>query len=204
MALYSRKEFIKLCGYEWDKSAKGKIGMWVARGKVIEQPDGKIDDTNPKNRDWILVQKDKAAFKQGESESIEQEDDSIPQFEEPGGSIERKLKAQQIEKLKVDTRIAELKEAKMKAETMEVDRVKTLFRIYNHAIITAQKDGIEELLTNISSESRWSNTQLAKARGKMVSILNNAVDKAVVIAEKQLWADTDFPDKGEAEENDEK
>lgn len=193
-----------MLGFEWNDSNKAKLAMWVKRGKLIEV-DGKIDDTNLINRDWILKQKDSANQEDRPQTQVQREPDRSYD-EVPEGSaygIEKKLKAQQLEKLKVDTRIAELKEEKIRGEVIPVELIKNLFSTHTQSIITSQKDGIEELLISISSEARLTGDQLAKLRGKMITTLNRAVDKAITITEKNMKAMVDeFSIKREVGEHD--
>lgn len=192
MALYSRKEFLELCGHEYDNSARSKISMWIKRGSIIET-NGKIDDSIPKNRDWVIKQKDSRAAK-------DSPDTQDPEIETNGqlplegmlaGSIDRRLKLHQIEKLKVDTRIQELKEEKIRGEVVPVDIIKNLFRTHTQSIITSQKDSIEEMLINIAAETRLSGEGLARLRGKMVLSLNTSVDKAIIATEKNMQSMVD-------------
>jgi hypothetical protein len=143
MALYSRREFIELCGHEWSDSAKSKIAMWIKRGKVIEV-NGKIDDTNPTNRDWAISQQERLTLKaptEPESENSEAGQGDL--F--PGESLEQQLKRHQIGKLKVDTRIAELKEEKIRGDVVPIDIVKSLFRTHTQSIVTADREDLRDL-----------------------------------------------------------
>lgn len=194
MALYSRKEFIELCGYEWSDSSRAKVAMWIKREKIVEE-NGKIDDSNPQNRDWILKQRDSSNSK---VISVEAPIATMPvnivpvnkpsKSDNPFEPVEKKLKAAQLEKIRVDTRIAELKEEKIRGEVVPIDLIKSLFRSHTQSIVTAQKDGIEELLINFSAEARLSGEQLARLRGKMIHILNSAVDKAIIVTQKNMQA----------------
>jgi hypothetical protein len=209
MALYSRKEFIELCGHTWDDSSRAKIAMWIKRGKVIEQ-NGKIDDSNTTNRDWALKQRDTQSVRKPDiipDTGFSEEPKPQREIDFPGGAsgetIERRLKLHQIEKLKVDTRIAELKEEKIRAEVVPITLIKDLFSTHTQSIITSQKDGIEELLTTLSVEARLSGEQLARLRGKMVDILNKGVDKAITITERNMKATVEeFSIKKEVGEHD--
>lgn len=52
--IYTRREFIEKCGQQWDDSSRAKIAMWVKRGNLVETAEGKIDDANEINKDWLL------------------------------------------------------------------------------------------------------------------------------------------------------
>lgn len=204
MALYSRREFIELCGHDWNDSAKSKIAMWVKRGNVVEV-NGKIDDTNPTNRDWAIKQRDSLTLKiptnEPGPESAGNEAGQGDLF--PGESLEQQLKRHQIGKLKVDTRIQELKEEKIRGDVVPIDIMKDLFRVHTQSIVTSQKDAIEELLINLAAEVRMPGESLARMRGKMVEALNNGVDKAIIITERSMKAMVDeFSIKKEVGEHD--
>jgi hypothetical protein len=200
MAKYSRKEFVeKLCGVEYSDSWKAKVSMWVKRGNIDVGNDGLIDDSNHKNRDWAIKQYE-ANVGEAEDDGTEDVEESKPKSRpnhkpttdsgggdnEAGYVLVKKKTLRQIEKLESDIRIANLKEEKIRGEVVPIDLIKNVFTAHSQSIITANKDGIEELIINFSKEVSLTGVQIARLRGKMIDILNNASDKAVEASKKNL------------------
>lgn len=206
MAVYSRREFVEyLCGQEWNNSSKAKVAMWIKRGKVIQSGE-KIDDSNPTNRDWALKQRDFAALddrdmpdqkldepilkKNKQEIKLEIKQETKPDTDDPGDdtyyNLDKQYKKKQIDKMTVDTRIAELKEEKIRGEVVPMELVKNIFTTHTQSILTAQKDGIEQLLIDFTMEARLTGGQLAKLRGRMVEILNKGIDKSIIITQRNM------------------
>jgi hypothetical protein len=200
MALHSKKDFAALCGF-----SSRELSVYIKRGKVILSGDY-VDDSQAINKEFLEK-------RQSKSEPVPLEktlrmikpDPGIPEIPDTGGdadddedsgldddgsesgyALNKKKLQKQIAKLEVDTRLQELKEEKMRGELIPVDLVKNLFRSHTQAIVTSMKDGIEELLINFSAEARLRGDQVANLRGKMTGVLNNGVDKSVLITQKAM------------------
>jgi hypothetical protein len=198
MALHSKKDFAALCGMSTKALA---VYINPKRGKVIMSGDY-IDDSHPVNKDFLekrkgsveppapklhMLRPDPGADIPNTGED-EDDDAGIGEDGEPdsGYQLNKKLLKKKIEKLDVDTRLQELKEEKMRGELIPVDLVKNLFRAHTQSIVTSMKDGIDELLINFSVEARLRGDQVAGLRGKIVGILNNGVDKSVIVTQKNM------------------
>lgn len=198
MALHSKKDFAALCGMSTKALA---VYINPKRGKVIMSGDY-IDDSHPVNKDFLEKRKGSAEPPAPKLNMMrpdpglidipntgdEDDDSGIGEDGEgeSGYHLDRKLLKKKIGKLEVDTRLQELKEEKMRGDLIPVDLVKNLFRAHTQSIVTSMKDGIEELLISFSVEARLKGEQLAGLRGKMVVILNNGVDKSVIITQKNM------------------
>lgn len=195
MALHLKADFAKMCGL-----TTGNLTNYIKRGKVILSGDY-VDDTIPVNKDFLGKRIDKAEPAPPKLHMLRPDpgEPEIPDTgeDDEGGEapgmenfflLDKKYKAAQLKKVKVDTRLQELKEEKLRGELVPVELIKNLFRAYTQSIITANKDGIEELLINFSAEHRLRGDQLAALRGKVVGILNNSIDKSVAVAQKNLQA----------------
>lgn len=199
MPLHSKKDFASLCG---EGFTTRDLAVYIRRGKVLMSGDF-IDDQHPVNKEFLSNRQSKTPPKYepplpvlrsirpdtGDQDSEDydyQEDDEPGAGGESGYSLNNKKTQKQIEKLEVDTRLQELKEQKMRGELIPVDLVQSLFRAHTQSILTTQKDGIEELLINLSVEARLKGDQLAKLRGKMVKILNDGVEKSVVVTNRTM------------------
>lgn len=196
MALHLKADFAKLCGL-----TTGNLTNYIKRGKVLMSGDY-VDDSVPINKDFLEKRKGSVPPPAPKLHMIRPdpgpveipntgEDDDDSGFGEDGEGesgylLDRKLLKKKIGKLEVDTRLQELKEEKMRGELIPVDLVKNLFRTHTQSIVTSMKDGIDELLINFSVEARLRGDQVAGLRGKIVGILNNGVDKSVVITQKNM------------------
>jgi hypothetical protein len=211
MPLHTRAQFADLCRLKKD-TARAYIASNIKRGKIILTKDGYIDDSNEANRDFLQRCLDKASAtvdisiqesnqklktpEAAETENVKQDTGSHGAKKErkrngpsEGGSkyeLDLEKKELEIEKLKVDTRLQELKEEKIRGEVIPITLVKQLFSTHSQSIITSQKDGIEYLLISISKEAVLTGDQLAKLRGKMVEILNEATDKAIESTKRNM------------------
>jgi hypothetical protein len=201
MAKYTRKEFAeKLCGMDYsDKDTRVKVSQWVKRGNIIEESDGLIDDSIEKNREWAIKQYERTSSKESEAngtirlrpdtsadEPIDVYTDKQKPEQTGGVGLERIKLKKQIEKLDVENRILNLREDKIRGEVIPIDLVKTVFTAHAQSIITANKEGIEEMIINFSKEATLSSVQVARLRGKMIETLNRASDKATDMSKRQL------------------
>jgi hypothetical protein len=205
MGRHTRAEFATICGL-----SSGNLSNYIKRGKVVV--DGEfIDDTAYPNSDFLqkrleILQQRKEEKKQAESDrklrmlrpdaEIDSEkefsiddDDEKGDFESIQGSSaalnKKKLKVDIAKKIK-ETKILELREQKIKGEIVPIADVSNIFQMHTQSIVTAQKDALEELLIELSVDARLTGDQLARLRGKMVDILNRAVDKAIIITTKNM------------------
>jgi hypothetical protein len=205
MGLHTRKQLSELLTLDWNnKSNRDKIGMWVKRGSIIEK-DGLIDDTDPQNLYWIKKQQEKEpkeSIKQDPQKEVPDSVDKPPvavadhkQKKIKAGApvkditkydLEVEFKELSIEKLKVDTRLQELKEDKIRGEVIPIEIVKTVFAQHSQNIITEFKNSVENILTIFAKKKSLNGNEVAEIRGQMVSTINLAVDKAVDSSKKNL------------------
>lgn len=196
MAIYTKIEYLKLCGLDTSiKSNKDKFSQWLRRGNIELNDDNMVDDSNPKNRDWLFKQRDLANKPQDEEyvpEPTKKEAKPKPIISpSDSGSeniynIDKKIKAQQLEKLQVDTRLQLLKEEKIRGEVLPVDLIRSIFATHSQSILTSFKDSIEDILIDISKRCNMSSERLAKSRENMIHALNKAVDKSIDVSKRQI------------------
>lgn len=223
MALHTRNQFTEVCGLNPRLGGdRGIIGKAIERGNIVLTAEGFIDDQEFKNVKFLEKYQLKAASrppvetvepntdtsplsdtKQPESKQPRKQSAYTPKIDGEAFKLDRELKVQELEKKAAETRLLHLKEQKQRGEVMPVDLVKQLFTTHSQSIITSQKDGIEQLLINITQEFRLSSEQLANLRGKMVVVLNNAVDKAGATTKRTMKTLVDdFTIKREVGEHD--
>lgn len=100
--------------------------------------------------------------------------------------LDKRIKTQELIKKESETRLLVLKEEKIRGEVIPILLVKQLFNSFSQATMTANKDGLEALLINISKEMRMSGEQLSILRGKMVKILNDSALRANASAKNSI------------------
>lgn len=209
--IHSKYAFAKLCGL-----TSGNLGNYIARGKVnigamgIDDEDPMNRDflekrrgrgvplpTNsppppPRESPLLMVRPDpgepELELPGLQEEEGEEEGNDLP---ESGGDnsmylLQKKKLAAEIRKKHREISLLQLREDKIRGEVIPVELVKNLFRAHTQSIVTAQKDGIEELLIQFSAETRLKGDQLAKLRGKMVTILNGGIEKSVIATKRNL------------------
>ena len=195
MGLHTRKQFADLIGMAFDKNGRANIAKWAKRQNIVMSGD-LIDDTLEVNRNWILRQQTKSNPEPLENVPVFNEviikQKRQAQYKDPdssaleGFALSEELKKHQIEKLKVDTRIQELKEEKIRGEVVPIDLIKQVFITHNQSILTANKDFIDSLLLDFQAETRLSSEQSAKLRGKIVQGLNTNVNRAVDATKRNM------------------
>jgi hypothetical protein len=196
MALHLKPDFARLCGL-----TTGNLTNYIKRGKVEVDGDY-IDDSIQVNKDFLIKRQAAETIK---AEEIEDAGEVVQvkkekkakvatiEFDDDGGGkslhtlTKEKLNIEISKKTREDA-LLQIKIEKIKSELVDVSVIKNLFITHNQSIITAQKDGIEELLIRFSAETRLSSEKYSQLRGEMVNILNRGVDKAIIITEKSLQA----------------
>lgn len=194
MARYTQAEFARECGV-----SSAKISMYKKRKKIFVGEDGYFHDTLQVNAAFLNDHRNKQSAKTESattplSSPIEEPKIKSKNYKQDNVTVEGKIqlsldqqkKTLEIEKLKVDTRLQELKEEKIRGEVVPISLAQPVFQSFHQAVITSQKESIEVLLIEISMEYRLTGEQLARLRGKLLTILNEGSDKAVTMAQRNL------------------
>lgn len=209
MAIHSKSDFAKLCAL-----TSGNLTNYIKRGKVNMGPDG-IDDEDLLNRDFLehrrgrvkniptprnpppppekklrMIRPDPGK-PEDEVPDVPEEDEDDIEIPENGGDnsmylLHKKKLSAEIRKKHREINLLQLREEKIRGEVIPVDLIKNLFKAHTQSILSAQKDGIEDLLIQISAENRLKGEQLARLRGKMVTILNAGIEKSVAMTRRNL------------------
>lgn len=212
MALHTRKQFAILCNLDPSKdSERGIVNMNIKRKKLVLSGDF-LDDTIPENRDFITKQKDRIVKPNDNWEVLtdtsikniitriedvkpEKKTPKTPNTQRKNDSsnegvygLEKILKTQQLEKLEVETRLLNLKEQKILGEIISIDLVKQLFITHNQSFLTLQKTTIDEILLDFAKEANLSADKVSKLRGRIVSILNNGIERTIETTKKNMSA----------------
>ena len=160
MKLIKQIDFAKKCGI-----SRQKLNVYISRGKVIKTDSGKIDESNEQN----------IYFYQRRLElNMEKENPS-----EENISLDRKIKKVELAKKTVDTRIALIKEEKMRGEVIPTEMVKILFAQHSKNIIVEFENSLDKILTILSKEIGMNNKTISKYRGIIKKEINIAVDSTI-------------------------
>lgn len=201
MPLYTRKDFAAKCGVP-----VANVNVYVGRKKITLT--GKlIDDSLPENdyfyqnclrnkgTDQIEEVKDvpdaepvmpahnnftkTSTFSQKETKKVE----SSAHFQ-----LDHKLKQAELEKKEVDTRIAKLKEDKLKGRVLPTDLFKMVFSQHTKSIIHEFNNSVDKMLVRIVKKKNLTNEESAEIRKELIDEINRAVDASVDESKKTLKA----------------
>lgn len=191
MALYKRKEFAVKCGVP-----VANVNVYISRGKIT-LTDKLIDDALPEN-DYFYQNciKNKSADQsepdQKPDNSIRITDNSQKETKKVAKSelfqLDNKLKQAELEKKEVDTRIARLKEDKLKGRVLPTELFKIVFSQHTKSILHEYSNSVDKILVRISKRKHLNNAETTEIRKELIEEINNAVDRSNVESKKMLKA----------------
>jgi hypothetical protein len=103
-------------------------------------------------------------------------------FVSPINQMDMKIKEVELSRKEEDLEIAKLKRQKMAGEIIPVDLVKSVFSQLNKASQTAFKNAADDLLMEIQQVSGFGREKMAELRGKLVLLVNKAIEESCSIA----------------------
>lgn len=185
MALHKQSDFASLCG-----KPNAFISTYIKRGKlvkIVKEGDNFIDDTHPLNEAFL-----RQCTKEKNTPAKSQQDDDP--------EIEKALKRGDTEyfelvklKLKNETELQEqkkaLQELKLQKEqgiVIPTDLVKDVFGRHNKSIVTAFKEGSDNIITEISKKKELTRAEVAEINQALIKIINDATDKAISETKRAL------------------
>lgn len=157
MKKISQKEFAKKCGI-----TLSELANYEERGKVFISKDRKVDEGNPLN----------IVFYERRLEIIKSKKDSPEEWI----NLDKKIKKAQLAKTHVETRIALIKEEKMRGEVIPTELVRILFAQHSKNIIVEFENSLDKVLTILAKEIGMNNEAISKYRGIIKKEINIAVD----------------------------
>ncbi len=211
MAYLTRSEFAERCGLP-KKTARAYISQNIKRGKIIPTSDGKlIDDTIPQNIEFLQKEIEKNSAKVLEKEpkapilrmirpdpdfskiqdDIEDLDLSADEQDEidsntPLSALDKKYKLALLKKVKVDTRINEHKEAKLKGDVIPIDLARIIVAQLSQSFVTEFKNTAEDILTLFSKRKQMNTNEIAEIRGGLIECINSGAESAVKLAQQGI------------------
>lgn len=183
MSIYTRKQFYEACGI-----LKSTMYVNIKRGKVILSGDV-IDTSIQANREFLEKCLAKQKIPVEKTPHIEAEEKPTEKYYEPSVNsleLEKKLKQAELEKKEVDTRIALLKEEKLRGSVVPTDIVKVVFSQHFKSINSSFHQAADNLIVNIAKKKDLDRNEIAEIRGELVEIINIAVNDAIEESKKSI------------------
>jgi len=100
--------------------------------------------------------------------------------------LEHQAKKIDIQNKEASLRLSELREQKLRGETMPTEVVKSMLHVNNSSILTSFKAGVDVIIDQISKKKSLTRKDEAELRGEMIEVLNNCVDEAIELSKKEI------------------
>jgi hypothetical protein len=198
MPKFTKAEFASLCGL-----STSNITTYISRGKIV-MTDELIDDSISQNGGFLEKRREalkKEVHEVDETVSTETKEvktdkpkaAKVKELKTDGdieGSgyhqLEKKKKALDIQKITEEIEILKVKKDKLHGIVIPTELVKMVMSQFSASISTSFKNGAENWLIEISKTAGLNRTQVAEARGKLIKVINNAVNEAVDASKKMV------------------
>lgn len=95
-------------------------------------------------------------------------------------------KMREIESKEIEIRLKLLDEKKKMGELIPVDLVKNVVSTHSRSITTSFKDGLERMITVLTSKHKFTLEEVAELRSDMVKVINKGIDTAIDRSKKDL------------------
>lgn len=200
MAVYTKKDFAKLCGIKTKDLAN-----YIKRGKVVlngEEIDGEVPENKyfvekrqafnaKKNNVELPAEEKKLNERTGEKKTKEVQ----PKFEFPAEhapsqsenyQIDTKIKKQELEKSSLQTSLLKEKLKKISGDSIPTDLVKNLIASHSKSITIAFQNGADNLLMKIAKKKGLDRTEMAELRVDLIEIINIAVNDSIEVSKKTV------------------
>jgi hypothetical protein len=184
MPVISRKEFLKICG-----CTTAILSSNIGRGKVVLEKDKRIDTSLPMNNDFMNKYIDKNKSSENptvqKKKAVRTSPNSIP---EPEGrsadevskyNLERQGKELEIQIKEQKVIENELKIAKLQGDVIPTELVNVVFAQHFKSVTTAFHQGADNFLMIIQKEIGMSRDDMAKYRGELIKVVNQAVKDGI-------------------------
>jgi hypothetical protein len=201
MALYTKKEFAKLCEIETKD-----LSNYIRRGKVVLTSDEKIDSELldnvyflDKRRELLAKKKDELKLpseEQALNNRTAEKKATAPQskFDFPteiapvskNYQIDGDIKTQELEKSKIQTDILRAKREKMSGELVPTDLIRNLIGNHSKSITIAFQNAAENFLIKIAKKKGFEIEEKAELRKELIEIINTAVSDSIELSQKML------------------
>lgn len=159
------------------------------RGKVKVDEAGYIDDSDPVNERFL----GKLRERKGAAPSKDQRnsEESPPENAAQAGNllqIERETKAAELEKKQRESALLELKRQRQEGEVIPTIEVTKVFSQHFRNTVAAFEEASDNLIQEMAARKKMSDKDVADLRNRLVSIVNDAIDKATEASKKDIQA----------------
>ena len=195
MALHERTEFAKLCGVD-----KSYITVYIGRKKLTLT--GKlIDDSLPDNAFFLQKQLDKNGgkttkdlptkppkqlSKEVAAEAQEEKEKGVSKESSAMYGLTIDKKQLEVKKLESDIETARMKREKMAGVLIPTDLVMTIFASHFKSVTISFHQAADNFLSNIAKQNDLDREQVAKIRGELSEVINDAVKDAISASKKDI------------------
>ncbi len=159
--IISKKEFASKT-----KLKTSTLAVYISRGLVVVNKDGKIDTTNPENDLFLSTHNPKA--------------------KEELKSLNAQKKALEIERLKAEIKLSEMKAGKMEGNLLPYDLVCSVVKRANQNILVAFVDQFRNMVRDLERQKIISPNQREEYSKRMVEVITNASQVATRATHKDI------------------
>lgn len=198
MALLTRGDLVKLLGL-----SHAYISVSIKDGRLIPTDDGKyIDDSVPLNELFIQKRKNKPVRKQIRKNSPKATKTitkkktnvstpiktTLPENTTSGYNLDNRKKEAEIRFKESQIQLAELKASKLRGESIPTELVYNVISTLGQSFITNYKNGVSELLIQISHRVKMAPEIEAEFKGKINQIINKNHKDSIDEAKNKILA----------------
>jgi hypothetical protein len=185
MSLHKRKDFERIAGIN-----SAFLTTYIKRGKIIVNEDGYIDDSVRENAEFLYSRIGESTekhavitepVKKTQASQVVLKADYRSKFD-----LETSKKALDIEKTAEEIEILKIKKQKLQGEVIPTELVKVIFKQHSASITTSFKNGIENLILELSKSKNMTRTEVAEIRFRMTDIINDAVTESIGMSKKMI------------------
>lgn len=185
MSIHNKLEFRKICGL----SSK-HFSTYLKRGKIVVGDDGKLDDANPINQEFIKRHADrKQVASKGASKKAKAPADPEPGTGEKTNTLyelDKEQKALNIEKQRKEAAILDARIKKLNGELIPTDLVKlTIAQIFRGFTVELKQE-FDKVVTDIAKKAHFNGNQVAELRGIVAKSINTSVQRGVESSKKNI------------------
>lgn len=197
MALYTKKDFAKLCFRK-----PNDLSNNIKRAKVVVEDSGMIDSDHAVNAAFIKISQEKAKLNDAPDVVIHKVESTktgstkpkpVQQQEENDSegmpdyiTLTKQEKYRKVKKLDSEITLNDLKIEKQRGELIPTDLITNVTVMLAESIRIAHTDSVENEITVIAQNLGLSGVELADLRTRLTKVINTATDTAINVAKKSI------------------
>lgn len=184
MGLVSKSEFAKMCGLPTNR-----LSVEIKRGKVSMTGD-KIDLDTPINQQFLQKYQEKKGVQPATKEPGAKDVTEGSREMSAGDmrNIDNIKKVEEVERIRVDTRIKKIKEKQLQGQNIPTEIVKSIVTQLAKSFTARFHISCDNFLMEIGKRKDLTRKEIADIRGSLIEIINDGVNKSVDETKKALKA----------------